>query len=64
MLSASKDDPAVFVQNLVCLPLPVVVGNGLGTDELIISVPYEVWSLNPRSGKLKWFAETDVDTNS
>lgn len=64
LLSASKDDPAVFVQNLVCLPLPVVVGNGQGTDELIISVPYEVWSLNPRSGKLKWFAETDVDTNS
>ena len=43
---------------------PTIVKNGKGEDELLISVPFEVWSLNPDTGKLKWYAETDVDTNS
>ena len=41
-----------------------MVKNTKGEDELVISVPYEVWSLNPLDGKLKWYAETRVDTNS
>ena len=30
----------------------------------MISVPYEVWGMNPDNGKLRWYAETKVDTNS
>jgi outer membrane protein assembly factor BamB len=41
-----------------------VVKNKEGEDELVISVPYEVWGLNPMTGKLKWYAETDVDGNA
>ncbi len=47
-----------------CYCTPLVVKNSKGTDELVISVPYEVWSLNPDNGKLNWYAETQVDTNS
>jgi outer membrane protein assembly factor BamB len=47
-----------------CYSTPMVVTNPQGADELILSVPYEVWSLNPANGKLKWYAENDVDTNS
>ena len=47
-----------------CYCTPLVVKNAKGADELVISVPYEVWSLNPDNGKLKWYAETQVDTNS
>ena len=31
---------------------------------MLISVPFEVWSLNPDTGKLNWYAATDIDTNS
>jgi outer membrane protein assembly factor BamB len=41
---------------------PLVVTNPAGSDELLLSVTREVWSLNPASGKLKWYAETKVDT--
>ncbi len=47
-----------------CYSTPLVVTNARGIDELILSIPYEVWSLNPSNGKLKWYAENDVDTNS
>ena len=47
-----------------CYCTPLVVRNEKGADELVISVPFEVWSLNPDNGKLKWYAETGVDTNS
>jgi outer membrane protein assembly factor BamB len=47
-----------------CYCTPLVVTNAEGVDELIVSIPYEVWSLNPTNGKLKWYAENDVDTNS
>ncbi len=43
---------------------PLVVKNTRGEDELVISVPYEVWSLNPDTGILNWYAETSVDTNA
>jgi hypothetical protein len=41
----------------------LLVKNQMGEDELVISVPYEVWGLNPRTGKLKWYAGTEVDGN-
>ena len=47
-----------------CYSTPVIVKNREGEDELLISVPYEVWSLNPETGKLKWYAETQVDMNA
>ena len=47
-----------------CYSTPLIAKNTKGEDELLISVPYEVWSLNPNDGKLKWYAETKVDTNS
>ena len=36
----------------------------MGEDELVISVPFETWSLKPEDGRLRWYAETKVDTNS
>ncbi|MHC4404108.1 MAG: outer membrane protein assembly factor BamB family protein [Planctomycetota bacterium] len=47
-----------------CYCTPLIVKNREGEDELLISVPYEVWSLNPDTGKLKWHAETKVDMNA
>lgn len=47
-----------------CYCTPQVVRNDLGKDELVLSVPNEVWSLNPDNGKLNWFAETRVDLNA
>ncbi|MEE3370080.1 MAG: PQQ-binding-like beta-propeller repeat protein [Planctomycetota bacterium] len=41
---------------------PLIVTNSQGVDELLLSVTYELWSLNPSSGKLNWYAETEVDT--
>ncbi len=43
---------------------PTIVKNDKGEDELLISVPYEVWGINPTSGKLRWYAETEIDTAS
>ena len=43
---------------------PIISKNKTGKEELIISVPFEIWSLNPDNGKLNWYAETKVDTNS
>jgi outer membrane protein assembly factor BamB len=43
---------------------PLIAENRDGEDELMISVPYEVWSLNPNTGKLNWYAETQVDMNA
>ncbi len=47
-----------------CYCTPLIVKNREGEDELLISAPYEVWSLNPDTGKLKWYAETKVDINA
>jgi outer membrane protein assembly factor BamB len=44
-----------------CYSTPAIVKNAKGEDELLISVPFEVWSLNPVDGQLKWYAETGVD---
>lgn len=42
---------------------PRIVKNVDGEDELIVAVPYEVWGLNPQTGKLTWYAECDLDGN-
>ena len=38
---------------------PLVVGDE-SEATLVFSVPYEIWGLNPRSGKLKWYATNGV----
>ncbi len=47
-----------------CYGTPVIAENTSGEDELLISVPYEVWSLDPDTGKFNWYAATKVDMNS
>jgi outer membrane protein assembly factor BamB len=44
-----------------CYSTPLIVTNKDGEDELVISVPYEVWGLKPATGKLKWYATSEVD---
>ena len=46
------------------LSTPIIVETKQGNQELVINAPYEVWGMNPDTGKLKWYAETKVDTNS
>jgi outer membrane protein assembly factor BamB len=41
---------------------PLVVTNPDGEEELVLSVTGEVWGINPANGKLRWYAETSVDT--
>lgn len=41
---------------------PQIAKNSEGEYELLLSVTRETWSLNPANGKLKWYAETRVDT--
>ena len=41
---------------------PILVDLPEGRTDLVISVPYEVWGLNPDTGKLRWYctaSETD-----
>jgi hypothetical protein len=47
-----------------CYSTPLIVKNTTAEDELLISVPYEVWGLNAETGKLKWYAQTKVDRNA
>jgi len=47
-----------------CYSTPLVAKNAAGKDELLLSVPNEIWSLNLDTGKLNWFAETKVDLNA
>ena len=42
---------------------PVLVDRDDGGKELVIGVPYEVWGLNPDTGKLMWYAETELSGN-
>jgi outer membrane protein assembly factor BamB len=45
---------------------PIVVSNS-DRDDIVISVPYEFWGLNPENGKLRWLSEalqTDSSTGS
>lgn len=40
----------------------IVAGPG-GKDELVIGVPGEIWSMNPSTGKLNWYAESPSSGN-
>jgi len=42
---------------------PLVVGEG-DEQAVVMSLPYEVWAMNPQSGKLKWFATNGVQDSS
>jgi len=42
---------------------PLLVPLNDGRKELVIGVPYEVWRLNPDTGKLNWYAENGLDGN-
>lgn len=42
---------------------PLVVGEG-DEAELIFSLPYEVWGLYPKTGKMKWYVTNGVQDSS
>ena len=42
---------------------PVIV-DANGAVDLVISVPGEVWGLNPESGKLRWYSPGTTDTSA
>ena len=42
---------------------PTLIETAGGPAELVIAVPSEVWSLNPDTGKLRWYAETALTGN-
>ncbi|NQU24949.1 MAG: PQQ-like beta-propeller repeat protein [Candidatus Nealsonbacteria bacterium] len=42
---------------------PLLVDLPGGRKELVLGVPYEVWGLDPDTGKLTWYAETALDGN-
>jgi outer membrane protein assembly factor BamB len=42
---------------------PRIVSQADGGHELVISVPSEIWSLNPTTGKLNWYASTPMTGN-
>lgn len=42
---------------------PTIVRGAGGDDQIVISVPNEMWSLNPQTGKMKWLAETPMAGN-
>lgn len=42
---------------------PRIVSLENGDDEIVISVPGELWGLNPATGTLKWFAQTNTGGN-
>ena len=44
--------------------VPVIARNSDGKDRLLVSVPGEIWTLNPANGKLRWYAETAIDLNA
>lgn len=42
---------------------PRIVSLESGGDEIVISVPGELWGLNPATGTLTWFAQTNTGGN-
>ncbi len=42
---------------------PRIVSFGDDQHELVISVPGEIWGMNPTTGKLRWYAETPMTGN-
>lgn len=43
-----------------CWSTPILADTSDGTKELVLSVPNEVWALNPDTGKLKWYAKVPL----
>ncbi|MCA9173740.1 MAG: PQQ-binding-like beta-propeller repeat protein [Planctomycetales bacterium] len=41
---------------------PRIVKGPDGREDLLLSVVFELWGMNPENGKLRWYAETKVDT--
>lgn len=48
----------------LCYSTPLIVTPKDGKPQLILSVPGEVWGMNPETGKLRWFAETPYTGNT
>ena len=48
------------LENTFCTPLLLSVD---GHNELVVPVPGEIWGLNPATGKLLWYATTELDGN-
>jgi outer membrane protein assembly factor BamB len=42
---------------------PFMADIGDGLKELVLAMPFEVWALNPNTGKCNWYAQTDLDGN-
>lgn len=42
---------------------PIVSKVSEERDDLIVTVPGEIWGMNPASGKLRWFATMDITGN-
>lgn len=42
---------------------PVIVSLDNGQQELVLSLPGEVWAFDPETGKTKWYAGTDLSGN-
>lgn len=42
---------------------PAIVNVDPSRDDLVIAVPSEIWGMNPRTGKLVWYAETSMTDN-
>lgn len=47
----------------LCFATPVLAEGEGGKTEAVISMPGEVWGLNPTNGKLRWFCEIDNGGN-
>lgn len=43
---------------------PIVARHTDDSQVLLVSIPQEIWAVNPATGKLKWYAETRVDTGA
>jgi outer membrane protein assembly factor BamB len=42
---------------------PILVAGEGGRSDLVLAVPGELWGLNPETGKLRWFAQTQITGN-
>ena len=47
----------------LCYGTPAILKREDGKSELVLAVPGEVWALNPETGKLNWFVETQLTGN-
>ena len=42
---------------------PILVDVGDGRTDLVLGVPFEIWGLNPETGKLRWYCD-GIDSDS